>query len=163
MKTKDFKSVQEARKAAEHQLKYYNAMMDTKTSDEKIPSRQYIREQVDKDMQPFYEAFPFPQEAENMTETKKKLFVVDTISTIRLRYVIEAESLEHAYDEVTMRDSGNSDDDFDEFSQEWLGETIIDGRQIKMKHFNKMLGEDKGCSSWMGEKLIRKIDYDRTR
>lgn len=162
MKTKDFKSVQEARKAAIGQLEFYNRMMAAKTSDEDIPSRQYIREQDDKDMQPFYEAFNKGYEMSER-ESKKKLFVVDTISTIRIRYVIEAESLEHAYDEVTMRDSGSEEDDFEEFSQKWLGETIIDGREIKMKHFNKMLGEDKECCAWMGEKLIRKIDYDRTR
>lgn len=91
--------------------------------------------------------------------TKKKLFVIDTISTFRHRYVIEAESLEHAYDEVTMRDSGSPEDDFEEFSQKWLGETITDGREIKMKHFEKMLEEDPECCKWMGEKLIRRIKY----
>ena len=91
------------------------------------------------------------------------LFVVDTISTFRHRYVIDAECLEHAYDEVTMINSGDEKDQFDEFSQRWLGETIVDGREIKMKHFNKMLEEDEECCSWLGEKLIRKIDYDRSR
>lgn len=91
--------------------------------------------------------------------TKKKLFIVDTISTFRVRYVIEAKTLEDAYDEVTMKDSGNEDDHFEEFSQKWLGETIVDGREIKMKHFNRMLEEDKDCNAWMGEKLIRKINY----
>ncbi len=161
MKTKDFASVKAARKAAIGQLEFYNRMMATKTANEESVSQQYIREEVAKDMKPLYEAFPFPNEAEKMNDTKKKLFVVDTISTFRQRYVIEAESLEHAYDEVTMRDSGSEEDDFEEFSQKWLGETIIDGREIKMKHFNKMLEEDKECSGWMGEKLIRKINYDR--
>jgi hypothetical protein len=159
MKTKDFKSVKEARAAAEHQLKFYREMMATKDANESVSS-QYIKEKVAEDMQPFYEAF---NQGYKMSEreSKKKLFIVDTISTFRQRYVIEAESLEHAYDEVTMRDSGSEDDDFEEFSQKWLGETIIDGREIKMKHFNKMLEEDKECCGWMGEKLIRKINYDR--
>lgn len=87
------------------------------------------------------------------------LFVVDTISTFRVRYVIEADSVEHAYDEVTMIDSGNPDDKFEEFSQKWLGETIVDGREIKRKHFDKMLKEDENCCHWMGDALIRKIDY----
>ena len=91
------------------------------------------------------------------------LFVVDTISTFRQRYVVEAETLEHAYDEVTMIDSGEEEDRFEEFSQKWLGETIVDGRKIKMKHFHKMLEEDENCNAWMGEKLIRKIDYDGSR
>lgn len=159
MKTKDFESVKNARKAAIAQLEFYNTMMAEKDANESV-SGQYIREKVTEDMKPFYEAYKKGYEMSER-ESKKKLFVVDTISTFRQRYVIEAESLEHAYDEVTMRDSGSEDDDFEEFSQKWLGETIIDGREIKMKHFNKMLEEDKECCGWMGEKLIRKIDYDR--
>lgn len=159
MKTKDFESVKNARKAAIAQLEFYNTMMAEKDANESV-SGQYIREKVTEDMKPFYEAYKKGYEMSER-ESKKKLFVVDTISTFRQRYVIEAESLEHAYDEVTMRDSGSEDDDFEEFSQKWLGETIIDGREIKMKHFNKMLEEDKECCGWMGEKLIRKINYDR--
>jgi hypothetical protein len=96
----------------------------------------------------------------------KKLFVVDTISSFRIRYVIEAESLEHAYDEVTMLDSGAAEDFFEPVTQKHIGETIIDGREIKKKHFNKMLVElaenkDELSSHWMGDSLIRKIDYHR--
>lgn len=95
--------------------------------------------------------------------TKKKLFIVDTIVTYRMRYVIEAESLEHAYDEVTMRDSGNQDDYFEEFSQKCLGEQIIDGRKLSRRKFQRLVDDlavtGEG-SHWMGEKLIRKINYD---
>jgi hypothetical protein len=98
--------------------------------------------------------------------TKKKLYVVDTISTFRHRYVIEADALEHAYDEITMIDSGNDADSFESVSQKHLSETIIDGRKISKKEFRKMLeklaqDEDEMCSHWMGDKLIRVIDYDR--
>ena len=98
--------------------------------------------------------------------TKKKLYIVDTITTFRHRYVVEANELEHAYDEVTMIDSGSEDDLFEPVSQRYLGEVIIDGREITKKDFNKMLkdyAEDKneGCSHWMGDRLIRVIDYDR--
>jgi len=103
---------------------------------------------------------------ESMTTPKKHLFIVDTISTFRLRYVIEAESLEHAYDEVTMVDSGCPEDAFDEVTQLHVGEQIIDGRKISKKKFDKMLvelaaDERESCSHWMGDKLIRKIDYTR--
>jgi hypothetical protein len=96
----------------------------------------------------------------------KKLFIVDTISTVRHRYVIEADELEHAYDEVVMVDSGHDDDTFEPFSQKYLGQTIIDGRQINEQEFSKMLDEfsvnkDKLCSHWMGNELIRKVDYSR--
>ena len=96
----------------------------------------------------------------------KKLFIVDTITTSRLRYVIEATDIEHAYDEVSMVNSGNDDDSFPEVSQRWLGETIIDGREITQEDYKTLLSEyeqDKleTCSYWMGEKLIRKIDYSK--
>ena len=101
-----------------------------------------------------------------MTKKDTKLFIIDTLSTFRLRYVIEAESLEHAYDEIVMRDSGNEDDSFDEVTQKHIGEQIIDGKKISRKDFLKMISDleyDKKetCSHWMGEKLIRKINYDR--
>ena len=101
-----------------------------------------------------------------MTDTKKKLYLVDTIVTFRHKYVIEADELEHAYDEVTMRDSGADEDSFEEVTQLYLGETITDGREISKKDFKKMLkaletDKREMSSYWMGDKLIRKIDYDR--
>jgi hypothetical protein len=136
MRTKDFPGVKEAKKVVEKQLEFYNIMMASKLKKE-----------------------------ENKV-AKKKLYIVDTISTFRHRYVIEAAELEHAYDEVTMIDSGNDDDSFESVSQRYLGETIVDGREISKKDYTKMLkdmAEDKneGCSHWMGDKLIRVIDYDR--
>jgi len=100
---------------------------------------------------------------ENMA--KKKLFIVDTIVTFRHRYVIEANELEHAYDEVTMIDSGNDSDLFEPVSSKCLGETIIDGRKISKKKFNELLNTLENDSSeqssyWMGDDLIRKINYD---
>ena len=96
----------------------------------------------------------------------KKLFVVDAISTFRNRYVIEAESLEHAFDEVSMVDSGCEKDMFEPVAQRFLGESISDGREISKEEFDKMLvglSQDKyeSCSHWMGDKLIRVIDYGR--
>lgn len=96
----------------------------------------------------------------------KKLFVVDTLVTYRMKYVIEAKELDHAFDEITMRDSGNDDDFFDELSQLCLGEQVIDGRPITEDEFKEMiksLSTDKKemCSYWMGDKLIRKINYDK--
>jgi len=96
----------------------------------------------------------------------KKLFIVDTVCTFRQRYVIEADELSHAYDEAATIDSGNKDDMFEPFSQRYLGETTIDGREITKEEFSKMLSEfsvdeSENCSHWMGDDLIRKIDYDR--
>jgi hypothetical protein len=96
----------------------------------------------------------------------KKLFIVDTICTFRHKYVIECDELTHAYDEVTMRDSGNPDDNFPEVTQRFLGETITDGREITREEFDKLMAsytndENEMSSYWMGDKLIRKIDYSK--
>ncbi|HEY6436619.1 MAG TPA: hypothetical protein VIY47_08515, partial [Ignavibacteriaceae bacterium] len=102
----------------------------------------------------------------SMKNSKKKLFLVETITTFKHVYFVEAEELEHAYDEVTMIDSGNDDDTFEAAEQIFLGETITGGRKISDKKFEKLLKEigKKGTGSpWMGEKLIRKIDYDKDR
>ena len=94
------------------------------------------------------------------------LYVVDTIVQFRHKYVIEADSVEHAYDEVTMRDSGCDEDSFDEVTQRYLGETILDGREITMEQFKEMMTDlqndkEEMCSYWMDDKLIRKVDYER--
>jgi hypothetical protein len=94
----------------------------------------------------------------------KKLYLVDTITTFRHKYVVEAGALEHAYDEVTMRDSGNPTDDFNEVTQRYLGETITDGREITKAEFDAMLvaledDKDELASTWLGDELIRKINY----
>lgn len=120
---------------------------------------QYTKQKLEENMRPFYEAYDKGYKMSEK-ESKKKLFIVETISTFRHRYVIEANTVEDAYDEVTMINSGNEEDRFDEFSQEYLGETIVSGRTIKMKEFQKLLVEDENCDYWLGEKLIRKINYD---
>ena len=96
--------------------------------------------------------------------SEKKLFIVDTISSFRMRYVIEANTISDAYDELVMRDSGNPDDEFTELTQKHLGEQIVDGREISKEEFNKLieeLGNDQEeiSSYWLGEKAIRKVNY----
>lgn len=92
------------------------------------------------------------------------LFVVETIQTFRHKYVIECKNLEHAYDTISSEEAV-------EFSQMFLGEQIITGREITKKKFNKMVKalENHGDgtsyqpetgSSWMGEELITVVDYN---
>jgi len=93
-------------------------------------------------------------------DSKMPLYIVDTIVSYRMKYAIQADELEHAYDEVTCNDGA-----FDEITQRCLGEQIIDGREITMVELHDMLNKyaadkDEMCSSWMGEKLVRKVDYD---
>lgn len=90
------------------------------------------------------------------------LFVVDTLVSYRMRYIIEANSLDDAYDEVVMNESAH---EFEEFSQKCLGETIIDGRKISKRKFEKMNSElnsthsNETGSPWMGDKQIHRIKY----
>ena len=93
------------------------------------------------------------------------LYVVDTIVTFRHKYVIEAQSLEHAYDEICMCESGAEEDDFSEVTQRYLGETILDGREIDKVEFDEMLHQlstdkSENSSYWMGDNLIRKVNYE---
>lgn len=91
------------------------------------------------------------------------LFEVDVLVSFRNKYVIEAESLEHAYDELVMTEHERN---FDEVTQKFLGEQIIEGREISREGMTEMINrlkDDKSelCSYWMDERLIHKIDYTK--
>lgn len=91
------------------------------------------------------------------------LFCVETITSVRTRYIIECKSLEHAYDTVSMADSGDPKDEIKEFSQLHTVEQILDGFEITYDQFDKMndrLNIDKESGSpWMGRKIINVVDY----
>jgi hypothetical protein len=91
------------------------------------------------------------------------LFVVETISQFRTRYVIECQEAEHAEDTVTMNEA-------DEFSQMHLGETILTTREITYEDFTRMnkaleqYGDGskyrpESGSPWMGDQMIHRVDY----
>lgn len=91
------------------------------------------------------------------------LFVVETISQFRTRYVIECQEAEHAEDTVTMNEA-------DEFSQMHLGETILSTREITYEDFTRMnkaleqYGDGskyrpESGSPWMGDQMIHRVDY----
>jgi hypothetical protein len=91
------------------------------------------------------------------------LFEIDVLVSFRNKHVIEAESLEHAYDELVMTEHDRT---FDEVSQKFLGEQIIDGREITQEGFQEILdrlkdNKEEMISHWMGDKLIHKIDYNK--
>jgi hypothetical protein len=91
------------------------------------------------------------------------LFEIDVLTTFRNKYVIEAESLEHAYDELVMTEHNR---EFEEVTQKFLGEQIIEGRETTREGVTEMINRLKGdkselCSYWMEDKLIHKIDYDK--
>lgn len=91
------------------------------------------------------------------------LFEIDVLVSFRNKYVIEADSLEHAYDELVMTEHNR---DFEEVTQKFLGEQIIDGRETTLDGVKEMLNRMKSnkeelCSYWMDDKLIHKIDYTK--
>lgn len=92
------------------------------------------------------------------------IFLVDTLSTFRMKYAIEAETLEHAMDELVCTEHNRN---FDEVTQRWLGEQIIEGREVTLEQLRGMLEQlskdDAEMSSyWMGDKLIHKVQYEDT-
>lgn len=92
------------------------------------------------------------------------IFLIKSISTFAMEHAIEAETLEHALDEMVMTEH---DRNFDEVSQKWLGEQLIEGREVTkeelIQHLQR-LSEDKQylTSHWMGDKLIHKVNYETT-
>lgn len=72
------------------------------------------------------------------------LFEVDVLVSFRNKYVIEAESLEHAYDELVMTEHERN---FDEVTQKFLGEQIIEGREISREGMTEMINRLKDDKS----------------
>jgi hypothetical protein len=66
---------------------------------------------------------------------EKKLYLVEVLSTFRLRYVVEAHEEEHAHDEVVCREG---DAEFHEFSQEHLGTQIFSSRKLSATDYLKI-------------------------
>lgn len=94
--------------------------------------------------------------------TEKKLYVVDVMSTFRMRYVVEAKSEEHALDEVVMNEH---DTDFKEFSQEHIGTHIFSSRELTKEQYLELFDKDndylKGWTMKQKFKMINEIDYTK--
>ena len=92
----------------------------------------------------------------------KKLYLVETVSMFRMRYVVEALEEEHALDEVVC---GVGNTDFQEFSQHHVDEVISSSREISKDEYLKIFDKDNDyLESWSEEKkmeFINKIDYDK--
>ena len=91
---------------------------------------------------------------------ESKLYVVDVVSTFRMRYVVEAKSEDHAWDEVVVRES---DTEFKEFSQHHIGTHIFSSREVDTREYLELFDQDNSyLSKWTDEQklnLINKIDY----
>ena len=88
------------------------------------------------------------------------LYKINSLLMFKHTYIIEADSLEDALDEFTMKDSGSFEDGFDEVYQEYLDEILLDSQETNEEEF-KELCQKQFCGDydeWM-EKLIRRVDY----
>ena len=88
------------------------------------------------------------------------LYIVETVSMFRMRYVVEAKEESHSHDEVIME---KGKDTFKEFSQEHIDESIFSSREISKKEYLKLFDKDNEyMRTWSEEKklnFINKIDY----
>jgi hypothetical protein len=85
------------------------------------------------------------------------LFEINTVSLFRHKYAVEAKNLEHAYDTILC-------DKPEELTQKYLEETILDGREITYKEFDKLCqeaikNEGELSNAHLGTKIIHKVDY----
>lgn len=90
------------------------------------------------------------------------VYIIDTTSTFRMKYAIEAKSAEHALDELTMTEHNRT---FDEITQKWLGEQILDIREVTPREFETLMeslshNDAEMSSHWMGTELIHKVKYE---
>jgi hypothetical protein len=90
----------------------------------------------------------------------KKMYLVETVSMFRMRYVIEAEDPSHADDEVVCNQG-----DLEEFSQKHIDECILSTREISEDEYISLFNKDNDyLSSWDVEqkkRFINKIDYTK--
>lgn len=91
---------------------------------------------------------------------KKKLYLVETVSMFRMRYVIEARDESHAQDEVVMNIHNS---EFEEFSQKHIDEVIVSSRELSQQQFLELHYKDNEyLKDWTIEQkmsCVHKIDY----
>lgn len=92
---------------------------------------------------------------------EKKLYLVETVSIFRQRYVVEALEASHAEDEVVMT---MHDGSITEFSQKHIDENITSTREINTDEYVKLFDEDNDyLKAWsLPQKMqcINTIKYD---
>lgn len=80
---------------------------------------------------------------------KKKYFLVEAVSTFRMRYVVEQPNAEYAMDTVVMNEAK-------EFSQEHLGEQIVSAREVTEDQIIELCDIDNAyVKSWTREQKLK--------
>lgn len=94
---------------------------------------------------------------------EKKLYLVETVSIFRMRYVVEAKEAEHACDEVVC-EIGN--ENFKEFSQKHVDECITSCWELTEEEYLDTFDQDNdylsSCDVEQKKSFINKIDYEKT-
>ena len=97
-------------------------------------------------------------------KVEKKLYLVETVSMFRMRYVIEAREESHALDEVTMNATGSYNENFQEFSQKHLDEVIVSTRELSATDYMNLFDTDNDyLKSWDNKQkmsMINTIKYE---
>ena len=92
-----------------------------------------------------------------------KTYLVEVISQYLVRYVVEAREESHALDEVFMKCELYSED-WKEFSQKHLGDTIMSSREVDETEILRVFDKDNDyLKEWAQEEkltFINKIDYE---
>jgi len=94
-------------------------------------------------------------------EMEKKLYLVETVSMFRIRYVVEAREEGHAEDEFVMEIGKES---FKEFSQHHIDEVIVSTRKLSATDYMNLFDTDNDyLKSWDIEQkmsMINTITYE---
>jgi hypothetical protein len=92
-----------------------------------------------------------------------KLYLVETISMFRMRYVVECDEEGHALDEVTVHATGG--ETLKEFSQQHLDEVISSSREISRIDYLDLFDKDNDyLKDWNeSQKLqyVNTVDYTK--
>ena len=87
------------------------------------------------------------------------IFIIETVSSHRMRYAVEAHTLEDAKDEVAVK-TEIYDDDWREMSQYHIGEIISSGREVSPEEYLKVFNEDNDyLSAWPDEQKFQQINH----
>jgi len=99
-----------------------------------------------------------------MMKMEKKLYMVETVSIFRQRYVVEAREAEHAADEVVINTTGTYNEEWQEFSQKHIDESIISVREISASEYLHEFDEDNDyLKTWpltQKMRLINTVKYE---
>lgn len=89
----------------------------------------------------------------------KKLYMIDMLSQFRIRYAVEADSIDDAVHMVY-----NGDHELKEFSQTHLGILDFSSREITQEEYLKLFDEDNEyLSNWTTEQKLKQINKGKPK